>query len=530
MALPRGIEVAVCLVAAGLVGYPLARLLVEAFAAGQAALARALGGSAAAIVHTLWVSALAAAIALAVGAGFAVALERGALPGRGWLRLGMLLPILIPPFIGAFGWTQAYGRAGLLDKLVHVSWPGLFGGGGVVALLAVHGVPLTYLAAAAALAGRGVEDLERAAQACGAGPLGVVRTVTLPLLRPALTAGAALAFISSASDFGIPAVVGLPARFGMVTTEIYQQLSFSSNQASFGAAVVLAGLLALLACLFLTGIARFNVSAAVTAAGRRQAGRARWTGGGAALLAIGWTWVAATSLLPFAALVLVAVTRAYGLAPAPANWTAQHFAAALNRDGGEALLRSAGLAAVAATIIVLLGIVTAFIGRRGGWGRLFEGAVALPYAIPGSALAIAIILAFSRWLYGTLAIILLAYVARFWALGHRPIAGALAQVGPETVHAARISGAGALRSLAIGVWPAIAPASVLAWLLVFLTALHELTISSLLYTPATQTVAVVVLNSEQEGDVARTAALAVLLTAIVLCAAVPTTWLASRRH
>jgi iron(III) transport system permease protein len=65
--------------------------------------------------------------------------------------------------------------------------------------------------------------------------------------------------------------------------------------------------------------------------------------------------------------------------------------------------------------------------------------------------------------------------------------------------------------------------------LVFLTALHELTVSSLLYTPATQTVAVVVLNSEQEGDVARTAALAVLLTAIVLAAAIPATWLAGRR-
>ncbi|HVA25842.1 MAG TPA: ABC transporter permease subunit [Chloroflexota bacterium] len=511
-------------------GYPLARLLVEAFGGGQAGAVRALSGSGTAIVHTLWVSLLAAGIALVAGGGFAVAVERGKVPGGSWLRLGLLLPILIPPFIGAFGWTQAYGRAGLLDKLAHISWPGLFGAGGVVLLLAVHCVPLTYLAAAGALAGRAAEDLERAAQASGAGPLAVVWTITLPLLRPALAAGAALAFLASASDFGIPAVVGLPARFSMVTTEIYRQLSFSSNQTSFAAAVVLAALLALLACLFLTGIARFNVTAAITAAGRRQASPARWTGRGALLLAIGWGWVIISSLLPFAALVLAAFTRAYGLAPVPANWSAEHFAAALNRDGGEALLRSAGLAAAAATAIVVLGIITAFAGRAGAWGRLLEGAVALPYAIPGSALAIAIILAFSQWLYGTLAIILLAYVARFWALGHRPISSALAQVNPETVQAAQVSGAGVLRSLATGVWPAIASASALAWLLVFLTALHELTVSSLLYTPATQTVAVVVLNSEQEGDVARTAALAVLLTTIVLSAAVPATWLGSRRR
>jgi len=443
--------------------------------------------------------------------------------------MGVLLPILVPPFIGAFGWTQAYGRAGLLDKLFRLSWPGLFGGAGVVALLAVHSVPLTYLAAAGALAGRGAEDLERAGRASGAGSWLVLWTVTLPLLRPALAAGVALAYIASASDFGIPAVVGLPGHFSTVTTEIYQNLSFSASQTSFAAAVVLAALLAVLAALFLSLIGRFNVGAAIAAAGRRQPEHARWTRRGAALIAAGWLWVTLTALLPLAALLLVAFTRAYGLPPVPANWSVLHFTSALGRNGGGALLRSAGLAATAASAIVVLGILVALIGRGGRAGRLLEGAVALPYALPGSALAVAIILAFSRWLYGTLLIILLAYVARFWALGHRPIAGALAQAGPEPIRAARVAGAGTFHSLATAVWPAIAPASALAWLLVFLTALHELTVSSLLYTPATQTVAVVVLNSEQEGDVATTAALAVLLTAIVLAAAIPFTWLAGRR-
>jgi len=528
--LPAPAAAVVYVLAGVLVVYPVGRLLWEALATGEDGLRRALEGSGAAIVHTVLVSLLATSLALLIGAGFAVGIERGPLPGRGWLRLGLLLPILIPPFIGAFGWTQAYGRAGLIDKIAGLWWPGLFGVAGVSVLLAVHAVPLTYLAAAGALAGRNVEELERAARVSGAGPFAVMRSVTLPLLRPALAAGAALAFIASASDFGIPAVVGLPARFSMVTTEIYQRLSFSANQTSFAAAVVLAALLALLASLFLILIGRFDVGAAVAAAGRRQPAGGRWTLGGAVLLAAGWLWVGLTSLLPLAALILVAVTRAYGLLPTPANWSVTHFEAAISRNGGEALLRSGGLAALAATAIVLLGIVAALIGRGSRAGRLLEGAIALPYAIPGSALAVAVILAFSRWLYGSLLIILLAYVARFWALGHRPIAGALAQTGRELLQAAQVAGAGPLRSFMTGAWPAIAPASAFAWLLVFLTALHELTVSSLLYTPVTQTVAVVVLNSEQEGDVARTAALAVVLTALVLAAAVPATWLASRRR
>ncbi len=298
------------LAALGLVVYPLARLLWEAVQAGAPVARRALDGSGAAILHTIWVSLAAAGLALLVGAGFAVASERARVPGRGGLRLGLLLPILVPPFIGAFAWVQAYGRGGLADRLMHVSWPGLFSGTGVTALLAVHAVPLTYLAAAGALAGRDAAELEQAASVSGAGPGAVLRTITLPLLRPALVAGAALAFIASASDFGIPAVVGLPARFSTVTTEIYRQLSFSASASSFAAAVDLAALLALLACAFLLAIGRFDVGAAVSAAGKPRSRPRRWTSGGVALLAGGWLWVLVTALVPLGALVLVSLTRA----------------------------------------------------------------------------------------------------------------------------------------------------------------------------------------------------------------------------
>ncbi|MHB8620771.1 MAG: iron ABC transporter permease, partial [Chloroflexota bacterium] len=74
----------------------------------------------------------------------------------------------------------------------------------------------------------------------------------------------------------------------------------------------------------------------------------------------------------------------------------------------------------------------------------------------------------------------MAYVTRFWALGHRPLAGALAQLGPDPVRAARASGASATRGLLTGAWPSIRPAALVAWVLVFLTTLHELTVSSLL--------------------------------------------------
>lgn len=425
-----------------LVVYPLGLLLAQAAlggAAGGGWAALAQPAVRAAFLRTVATSGLAAALALGAATALALLTERGRPPGGRWLRLGVALPVLVPPFVGAFGWVQVYGPAGLLDQALALWVPGLFGGVGVTLLLAVHAVPLVYLPVAAALASQDCHDQERAARACGASALASWLTVTLPLLRPALAAGVGLAFVSSASDFGIPAVVGTPARFSTVTTEIYRGLSFA-GAGSFASAAQLAAGLAALAALGLLLVGRFGRGMGF-GPGTGAALRAAGPGRGARLGALaGWLYGGGVSGLPLLAVTLVALTRAYGLPPMPANWTLAHVSGALASGGGAALLRSLGLAAVAACLAVALGLLTAAAGpgRAGAAARLVA---ALPLAVPGSAVAMAATLAFSRWLYGTLAIIALAYVARFWALGARPLSGALALVGPEPVRAARASGA-----------------------------------------------------------------------------------------
>jgi iron(III) transport system permease protein len=137
------------------------------------------------------------------------------------------------------------------------------------------------------------------------------------------------------------------------------------------------------------------------------------------------------------------------------------------------------------------------------------------------------LLAYGRWLGGSLGIILIAYLAKLWALGHRPIAGSLDRIPPDLYWAARTSGAGVPAAIRTVVVPILRPALVGTWMVVFLFALHELTMSSLLYGPGSETFAVVVLNLQQLGDVAATSALALLLTLLVSVPAVPL--LASRR-
>ncbi|MBA2314526.1 MAG: ABC transporter permease subunit [Chloroflexi bacterium] len=205
----------------------------------------------------------------------------------------------------------------------------------------------------------------------------------------------------------------------------------------------------------------------------------------------------------------------------PENWTLGNFGLAVSdsRFAG-ALLRSIVLAAGAASLVLVLGAVMAG-ALRGRRARIGGTALTLGFAVPGSALAVAVLVAYGGLLRNTLLIILVAYVAKFWALGHRQLAGSLDRLPVDALRAARASGAGPLTTLRTVAAPILRPSIAAAWILVFVFGLHELTMSTLLYGPGTATLAVHVLNVQQLGDPTVTAALAVILTGLVGVAATP---------
>ena len=513
--------------AALVIGWPVAGLVKVALERGPGVLFGTLAEArvAGAIWNSAWTGALVALIAVAAGTAAALVTERTRIPGRRWLRLGVVAPLIVPPFVNAFGWTQAYAAHGLLDQLVGVSLPGVYGPLGIVLVLSVAATPLTWLVVSGALASRVEPDAEQAARASGAGPLTTLRTVTLPLLRPAILSAAVVAFVFAVNAFGVPAVLGTPVGFTTITSELYQDLGLSADPAAFVRATTLALTLVVLA-LAVTGPADALFGRGRTArtglpagAGSQSAGRSRRDRLAGRLVAAAMAVViAATSIVPIVAVVLTALTRAIGLAPVPANWTLANFGAAVSGPFVDGLLNSLVLATAAATVVLLLGALTARL--RGRW-RALGTVVTLGFAVPGSALAVGVLLAYSGLLRDSLAVILVAYVGKFWALGHRQLAGSLDRLPADQLRAARASGASALDSLASIVVPTLRPAIVAAWLLVFIFSLHELTMSSLLYGPTTGTLAVVVLNAQQLGDPTVTAALAVLLTGLVALAAAP---------
>ena len=407
-----------------------------------------------------------------------------------------------------------------------VHWAGLLGPAGVWLVLVVNAAPLVYLVVAVGLAARAEPDLERAARVSGAGGATTLLTVTLRLALPAVTAAGVLTFVLTLGTFAIPQVLGAPAGFDTVTTRIYADLSIGGAPAAFVEAVTLALLLVLVAAVCVAPADTLlgprlrttrpaDAQGTAASPGRRAVRRAQ-----AAALA---GYLALTVALPLAALVLASVTRALGVPPTPGNWGLDHFRSVLTPRTGEALGRSLGLAVVAATVLVVLGGLVAVLERRRG-GRLTATLVTLTLVLPGTTLAVALLIAYGRWLSGTLTLILLAYLAKLWAFAHRPIAGALDRLPPDELRAARASGAGPLTAVRTVALRPLAPALLGAWLVCFLTALHEVTMSSLLYGAGSETLAVVVLNSQELGRIGPTAALSVVLFLLVAVPALVLWW------
>ncbi len=483
-----------------------------------------------AVTNTVLLSVAVTVVAVPLGALLALALRRSDLPGRAWWRVAVMLPVLVPQFVLGYSWTQAYARAGFTDILVGLPWAAVQGPWGVWAVLVVNTTPLAYVLTAVGLAVRAEPNLERAARASGATGAAALRHVTLPLLRPSMAAAAVLSFVLTMESFAIPQVMGTPAGFTTVTTLIYRDLSLGSDPATFVEALALALLLVVVTMMvvipadLLLG-PRLRVSRmAITEGAPVVPARSR---GGVAIATAIAIYLMVGVVLPLVALITAAVTPAVGVTPTPDHWSLDNFRVVLNDRTYAALGRSVSLAVAAASILTVLGVAVAVLERRRS-GRVLGTVVTVTLVLPGSTLAVALLITYGRWIGGTLTLILLAYLAKLWAFAHRPISGAVDRLPVGELHAARASGAGPVTAARTVALRPLAPALIGAWLICFITALHEITMSSLLYGPGSDTLAVIVLNSQELGRIGPTAALSVLLTLMLLIPAVPG-WLLIRR-
>ncbi|MBD9643522.1 iron ABC transporter permease [Pantoea sp. PNT02] len=443
-----------------------------------------------------------------------------------------ILPLMIPPQVTALAWLQALAPGSplaLLFATLELPWfaPGeqpLYSLTGIVLLLGTHNAPLVFLTVRAGLR-RLPADLVEAAQASGASRARILFTIVLPLARPAIFAGAALTFVAAAGNFGIQAMLGIPARVPTLITLVYQQLngigaSALPNTAVYALLIAVITLAGMAASAWLGGRHDVRINGAPRL-WQQSLGRGRM-----AVEGVAWLWMALTLLLPLSALLITALTSGFGQALSWQTLTLENFRAALWGYPAvrQAFLTSLGLTTLAALILTVCALFLAYFlsWRRTQLVRGLWLASELTYALPGIVTGVAAMLFFLRplpivnvSLYGTVWIILAAYLANFLALVLRPTLAGFAQLEPALDEAARLCGAGFLRRMRDILLPLAAPSALAGSVLVFLTALNEIQVSVLLVTSQTQTIGPTIVFLDEGGSASLAAAVGCLMIVVV---------------
>jgi iron(III) transport system permease protein len=479
-----------------------------------------------ALTGTILSSLGASLVALLLGVPFAWLVTRTDLAGLRALRTVLTLPSAIPPYIWTMGWIAlANPRSGWLTLLIGRERVDIYGLGGMAFVLGTSALPLVVLSTAAALE-RIDPSLEEASRLSGATAARTFRSVTLPLITPAAMSGAALVFVFASASFGVPYLLGVSANppAPTLTTRIYGEVLM--GEAGLSRAAVLSVELLLLAVLVL------GLNGWIARAGRVRLPRGKGLGrkplalGGArVLVSLGaWLVAGAVILLPLGAVFLT------GLQPTWGQWgsfTLEHWGVVLQPRTLHAAGVSLGLAFAAALLVGALGLAIALTRQR--WLETLADA---PSAIPGTVLALALLVTFSRdvrfvafekvafvlALGNTFWLLLLSYVVKHLALGVRSASDSLAQADPTLGEAARLSGAGRLRAFVDGIFPQVRGALTGAVLLTFLTVVSELTMSVLLIPTGSDVLGTLLFELQSYADPASAAVIASALLLVVLLA------------
>lgn len=420
-----------------------------------------------------------------------------------------LAPFLIPPYLAALGWMLLLQPHGYLEQLVGVDLGHfLFSFNGVVAAMTLNVFPIVYFSVSRALAAVGLR-LTDVARIFGAGPWRSMWRVTLPLILPAIAAGALLTFTMAIEEFGIPAALGPRAGVELLVTSIEQR--FAEWPIDLSGASVLSLLLATLAlaAFFLQHrlLANRNVE---THAGKpvattpRELGVWRWP------VLLSFALIAGTATLaPLFAIAATAFTRTLSGGLNRGNLTLAHFRALwVDGEGLGALSTSLSLAVATAFITGALGLLSAwYIVKTRRRGRaLLDALTLMPHALPGVVIGVGLILTWNQsfWPltpYNTWGILLLAYSCLLLPYPVRYVSAALRQISATLDAAARVHGASASQVMRRIILPLTAPALISSMLIVFAIASRELVNSLLLAPTGVQTVSIYIWQQFEQGSI-----------------------------
>lgn len=481
------------------------------------------------LLNTVTVSLAATALALVFGFITAWILSRTNVPGRHVLEQLMAIPYYVTPLLGAFAWSLLGApESGFLNQV----WRALGGEGYLIDIATPWGIAWVMAlfegSVAFVMIGAVMKSmdpaLEEASQIIGAGRLSTMLRITLPLVAPGVLGAAVFVFAEMLGSFSAALVLGLPSRFYVVTTAMYQLVSQYPPRIPLAAAMGVSLFVVMFAMLFVyRRIVTRRSYVTITGKAFRprvmDVGTLRFV-----LLAICLLYIALSVALPLLTLAYASVQKIAVAFPAAANWTLDNFRTATTMNAvRSALANSLILGLATATIGVgLMGLLSWIIYRsRVPGSGIIEYIVMFPQAVPRLVFAFGMMwawLIFPIPIYGTLWLLLIAYLTVFLPLGIRTISGVMLQVDRSLEESAQMCGAPWAYRIRTITMPLLRPGLMAAWLLLFIASVRELGASILLMGPNAKVITPAIVESWFASSAELTAAMALIQTLVVAAA------------
>jgi len=467
-------------------------------------------------------------ICCAVAAPIGWLVARTDMPLRRTVRLMVTASFVTPPFLGAIAWELlAAPNSGLLNKLYRTltgaepddvlfniySFPGL------IFVIACYTFPYVFVLVANAL-DRTPGELEDASAVLGGGTWVTARRVTIPLALPALLAGALVAFLQAMTLFGSPAILALPAGFHTMTTKIWSLFQYPPKPE-----------LAAAASLPLLVLTVLLLRAEHMILGRRSYAVLGGKNSEPRIVRLGnWKWVALglcflvllnPVFLPYGALLNATFSKVASQFVSFSNFTFHNIYFVFYELSATklALYNTFVLGIATATIGTVLAVVISYLTTREAvTGHKALGFLATaPVAIPGIVLGVGLFLSYTRppfVLYGTLWILLLAFLTLAMPAAYQQMQSAFKAIHPELEDASRILGATRLRALAQITAPLLRTSVIATWCFVFVGTIRELSAAVMLFTSETKVVSVLIFDLNESGDLAAISVLGLIMLGV----------------
>ena len=465
-----------------------------------------------------------AVLSTVIGFGLAWLVTRTNTPAKAFARVAALVPLIIPGILNTVAWSLLLsperGPINVLLRDLHLPIFDVFSLTGMIFVQSMHVTPVAYLMGMASFSSMD-SALEEAALASGASPLRTWRVITLRMARPALLSAGLLMFIQTISTFEVPQLIGVPGRTYVFVSRIYSALqNFPPDYGTVGVLGIFVLVIALIGLVLSRRLGRSATVQTITGKGFRaqpqDIGRWRWLGLAGILL-----FFLVAVVLPLAMLLWSSLLPGYRLPSVDAleHLTFHNFALVFEQPGLINSVKNSLITAVisAAVVTALSAVVSYLTIKTKIWGRtLLDGLATIPIAVPSVVMGVGIlywylIAPLPVHLYGTLTILVVAFVTICLPYGMRYLGPGMGQIKDELEEAATASGASWGQTFRRVFIPLLMPSLLAAFLYSMIVAFREISAAIFLYSSGTEVVSVQVFDLFSNGSYPVVAALGILM-------------------